>query len=113
MTNEQLTKEIVKLHEQQAEARAEHDKFQVILDELREGVKENRELTMSIKEVVNEMKHLREEQVNMNDRLKLIEEKPLKDYEETKKQVKKQIIAFVVGIGLTALAFLLGLNKYL
>lgn len=113
MTNEQLTKEIVKLHEQQAEARAEHDKFQVILDELRDGVKENRELTIAVKEIATEMKHLREEQSNMNDRLKVIEEKPLKDYEETKKEIKKNIISFASGVLLTALAIGLGLKMFL
>jgi len=120
MNNEQLTKEIVKLHEQLAEAKGEHDKFQIMLDELKEVVKENRELTIAVKEIATEMKHLREEQTsmrkqqgNMNERIKLIEEKPFKEYEETKKQVKKQILAFFVGIILTILAFGLGLNKFI
>ena len=49
----------------------------------------------------------------MNERLKIIEEKPIKDYEDTKKQVKKQVISFVTGIILTAIAFALGLSKFM
>lgn len=45
--------------------------------------------------------------------LKEMKEKPLKEYENTKSQVKKQVISFFIGIGLTALAFMLGLSKFL
>ena len=55
------------------------------IDELEVEVKENRELTIAVKEIATEMKHLREEQTSINERLKVIEDKPLKDYEETKK----------------------------
>ena len=82
------------------------------LDELEEEVKENRELTIAVKEIATEMRHLREDQANMNDRLKVIEEKPLKDYEETKKEIRKNIISFVSGVILTAITIGLGF-KYL
>ena len=45
--------------------------------------------------------------------LKEMKEKPLKEYENTKSQIKKQVISFFIGIGLTALAFVLGLGKFL
>lgn len=45
--------------------------------------------------------------------LKEMKEKPLKEYENTKSQIKKQVISFFVGIALTALAFYLGLSKFL
>ena len=83
------------------------------INEIESEVKENRELTIAVKEIATEMKHLREEQNKMNERLKIIEEKPIKDYEETKKQVKKQVISFITGIVLTAIAFLLGLSKFM
>lgn len=51
------------------------------LDELEHEVKENRELTVAVKEIATEMKHLREEQANMNDRLKVIEDKPAKNWD--------------------------------
>lgn len=72
-------------------------------------IKLNRELAISTKEIATELKYMREEQNKMNERLKKIEEKPLKDYEDTKDQVKKIVVAFLVGIILTAL----GLNKFM
>ena len=83
------------------------------IDEVEAEVKENRELTVAVKEIATEMKHMREEQNKMNERLKIIEEKPVKEYEETKSQVKKQVISFFVGIILTAIAFALGFSKFM
>lgn len=90
------------------------------IDELEVEVKENRELTIAVKEIATEMKHLREEQANMskkqesmNERIELIEKKPLKDYEETRKQVRTIIVSFTLGIILTALAVALGLKNFL
>ena len=83
------------------------------LDKLEEDVGEIKELTIAVKEIAMETKANREDLNKMNERLKIIEEKPIKDYEETKKQVKKQVISFVTGIILTAIAFALGLNKFM
>ena len=83
------------------------------IDEIEAEVKENRELTVAVKEIATEMKHMREEQNKMNERLKIIEEKPVKEYEETKSQVKKQVISFFIGIILTVIAFALGLSKFM
>lgn len=63
------------------------------IDEVEQEVKENRELTVAVKEIATEMKHLREEQSNMNDRLKIIEEKPSKNWDK----VITTIIGTVVG----------------
>ena len=83
------------------------------INEIETEVKENRELTIAVKEIATEIKHIREEQNKMNERLKIIEEKPIKDYEDTKKQVKGKVISFVTGIVLTAIAFALGLSKFM
>lgn len=83
------------------------------INEIEAEVKENRELTIAVKEIATEIKHIREEQNKMNERLKVIEEKPIKDYEETKKQVKGKVISFITGIVLTAIAFALGLSKFM
>ena len=81
MTNEQLTQEVMNIKEHQAKAQAEHEKFEVVLLEVQEGIKENRELTIAVKEIATEMKHLREEQTDINKRLKVIEEKPSKNWD--------------------------------
>lgn len=63
------------------------------LDEVEQEVKENRELTVAVKEIATEMKHLREEQSSMNERLKIIEEKPVKNWDK----IVTTIIGTVVG----------------
>lgn len=83
------------------------------IDEIETEVKENRELTIAVKEIATEMKHLREEQTDINKRLKVIEEKPVKEYEETKSKIKWQIIGFGLGIILAFLAFKLGLKEFI
>ena len=70
------------------------------------------DLTLSVREIATEMKAMREDQNKMNERLKIIEEKPAKEYEETKKQIKSKVVSFFVGIILTAIAFILGLSKF-
>ncbi len=63
------------------------------LDEVEQEVKENRELTVAVKEIATEMKHLREEQSSMNERLKIIEEKPSKNWDK----IVTTIIGTIVG----------------
>lgn len=113
MENTEILEKIHKLEQKEAIQNEKMDVANHRIDDLEEEVKENRELTIAVKEIATEMKHLREEQTDMNNRLKLIEEKPVKDYEETKKQIKTSVIAFISGIVLTYLAIALGLKKFL
>lgn len=83
------------------------------LDNVTSEIQSNRELTVAVKEIATEMKYMREEQNKINERLKAIEDKPLKEYEDTKKEVKKQVIAFATGIILTVIGFALGLSKFM
>nr|DAW54872.1 MAG TPA: Protein of unknown function (DUF1640) [Caudoviricetes sp.] len=83
------------------------------IDAVENKVENIYDLTLSVREIATEMKAMREDQNKMNERLKIIEEKPMQDYEETKKQVKKQVISFVTGIILSAIAFFFGLSKFM
>ena len=71
------------------------------------------ELTYSIKEIANEVKLMREDVNKLDKRVENIEQEPAKDYKDTKKLVKNQIIGFSLGIVLTILALKLGLGNYL
>ena len=84
-----------------------------IIDTLENKVENMYELTISVKEIATEMKAMREDVNKMDSRLSELEEKPLKEYENTKSQIKKQVISFFIGIGLTAIAFILGLSKFM
>ncbi|MGN1301643.1 MAG: hypothetical protein ACI4U9_03880 [Clostridia bacterium] len=67
------------------------------IDELEQEVKENRELTIAVREIATEMKHLREEQANMNDRLKIIEDKPSKNWEKIITTIIGTVVGALVG----------------
>ena len=83
------------------------------IDVIENKVENIYELTMSVKEIATEMKAMREDVSKMDNRLNILEEKPLKEYEETKSQIRKQVVSFFVGIILTVIAFALGLNKFI
>lgn len=97
MTNEQLTQEVMNLKEHQAKAEAEHDKFQIILSEVQEAVKENKELIVAVKEITTEMKYVREEQTDINKRLKVIEEKPSQNWDKIVTTIIGTIVGAIAG----------------
>ena len=71
------------------------------------------ELTYSIKEIANEVKLMREDVNKLDKRVENIEQEPAKEYNDTKKLIRNQIVGFVLGIILTILALKLGLGNYL
>lgn len=83
------------------------------IDTMEKDIGEIKELTIAVKEIAMETKATREDVNDMNSRLKTVEEKPLKDYEETKKQVRNMILAFFGGIILTFIAIKLGLKDFI
>lgn len=83
------------------------------IDNLEMKVEDIHELASSVKLLASETKAMREDVNDMNNRLKVVEEKPLQNYEDTKKQIKHNVISFICGILLTALAMAVGLKKFL
>lgn len=67
------------------------------LDDVEAEVKENRELTVAVKEIATEMKHLREEQTDINKRLKVIEEKPSQNWDKIVTTIIGTIVGAIVG----------------
>lgn len=82
------------------------------LDEHDEQIKELRNVYVALTKVDDKVTNVEKDVVEMKNDLKEIKEKPLKDYEETKKEIKKNIISFVSGVILTAITIGLGF-KYL
>lgn len=83
------------------------------IDNLEEKVEDIHELASSVKLLASETKAMREDVNDMNDRLQQLEEKPLKEYENTKKDIKKQVISFAIGLILCYFAMKLGLGNYI
>ena len=68
------------------------------IDELEQEVKENRELTIAVKEIATEMKHLREEQTSINERLKVIEDKPSKNWDKVLTTIIGAVVGAIIGL---------------
>ena len=84
------------------------------IDSLENKVEDIRELACSVKEIATEMKAMREDMSDtkkdvsdIGDRVKVIEEKPARDYEDTRRNIRNQILSFIVGGILTALGLII------
>lgn len=113
MTNEQLTKEIINLKEQQAKSIAEHEKFEMILKELQEDIKSTKSLAEDVHIMAINMKNMQKTQDEMNKKVDALTSKEFIEYKENKKLVKQNIInkvtSGVIGAILTIIIFLISL----
>ena len=67
------------------------------IDKLEEEVSEIKDLTIAVKEIATETKHMREEQNNMSKRLSTIEEKPAKNWDKIITTTVGTIVGALVG----------------
>lgn len=67
------------------------------IDNLEKDIAENRELTTAVKELAVEVKYMREDMSQIDERVKIMEEKPAKRYENIVNQIIGIIVAGVVG----------------
>lgn len=113
MTNEQLTKEIINLKEQQAKSIAEHEKFEMILKELQEDIKSTKSLAEDVHIMAINMKNMQKTQDEMNKKVDALTSKEFVEYKENKKLVKQNIInkvtSGIIGAILTIVIFLISL----
>lgn len=86
MNQQDIIEKLIKIEEQEKTNAS-------IIQELKEEVKQNRELTIAVKEIATETKHLREDQQDMSKRLKAIEDKPSQKWDK----VTMTIIGTAVG----------------
>ena len=67
------------------------------LKEHDEKLEDIHDLTYAVKELANETKLMREDVNGLNKRVANIENEPAIDYKETKKNIRNQIITFILG----------------
>ena len=77
------------------------------IDEHDEKLEDIHDLTYAVKELANETKLMREDVNNLNNRVANIESEPAKEYKDIKRNIRNQIISFVVGVILTAIGALI------
>lgn len=113
MTNEQLTQEVIKLREHQAEAKAEHEKFNLILKELQEDVKTTKHLAEDVHIMALNMERMQTTLDKTNKKVDALTSEEFMEYKENKKLVKQNVISKItVGIMefiLVVVAFVIGL----
>lgn len=107
--------DIIKLQEVEDRSKSNTkrlDEYDVKFREMSEKLEDIHELTYSVKTIANETKLMREDVNKLDVRVGDIEREPAKEYKESKKEIRKQIISFVLGIILMFLAFKLGLKDF-
>ena len=77
------------------------------IDRLEETTKDIRDLTYGVKEIANEMKHMRADVNKLDERVASIEKEPTAEYKDTKKQIRNSILSVVIGTVLGAIITLL------
>lgn len=89
-------KYITKIIENEQSVKSAHHR----IDKIEKDVGEIRELTIAVKEIAMETKATREDVNDMNGRLKVVEEKPAKNWETIVKSVLGALGGGLVGYGL-------------
>ncbi len=107
MTNEELTREMMKIKDHQAKSEAEHVKFELILKELQEDVKTTKNLAEDVHIMAINMKNMQVVQDEMNKKVDALTSKEFVEFKENKKLVKQNLLsAFVGAVGTAIIAFI-------
>ncbi len=106
MTNEQLTQEVLRLSEEQAKSIAEHEKLELILQELQADVKSTKTLAEDVHILAINMENMQKAQDEMNKKVDALTSKEFVEYKENKKLIKNNIISVFAGAVGTGLLIL-------
>lgn len=77
------------------------------IDEHDEKLEDIHDLTYAVKELANETKLMREDVNNLNNRVANIESEPAKEYKDIKKNMRNQIITFILGAILSGIGVMI------
>ena len=115
MTNEQLTQEVIKLREHYAEAKVEHENFNLILKELQEDIKATKNLAEDVHIMAINMQNMQEAQEAMNKKVDALTSKEFVEYKENKKLIKQNIISKITGgiVGFILAVIMFVINLYM
>lgn len=77
------------------------------IDEHDNKLEDIHDLTYAVKELANETKLMREDVNNLNNRVANIESEPAKEYKDIKKNIRNQIITFILGAILSGIGVMI------
>lgn len=110
MTNEQLTKELMKLIEHQAKSDVERENILTIIEELREDIKTTKNLAEDVHIMALNMKTMQETLNETNKKVDALSSKEFIEYKENKKLIKQNLVnklsGGIIGAILTGIAWL-------
>ena len=113
MTNDQLTQEVVRLMEHQAQAKAEHEHFHSLLSEIQEEVKTTKALAEDVHIMAINMQNMQKTMEETNKKVDALSSKEFVEYKENKKLIKQNILtkvtSAIVGAGIAIVGMLLTL----
>lgn len=92
--------DIIKLQETEDRSKSNTkrlDEHDIKFKEMSEKLEDIHELTYSVKTIANETKLMREDVNKLDIRVGDIEKEPAKEYKDTKKTIRNQIICTIVG----------------
>lgn len=97
MTNEQLTQEVMKLAEHQAKCDSERENMLLMIEEIKENVKETKSLTEDVHILAMNIKNMQETLDETNKKVDALTSKEFIEYKENKKVVKSNVISAFAG----------------
>lgn len=77
------------------------------IDEHDAKLEDIHDLTYAVKELANETKLMREDVNNLNNRVANIESEPAQEYKDIKKNIRNQIITFILGAILSGIGVMI------
>lgn len=111
MTNEQLTQELMNLKERQIKSIAEHEKFELILKELQDDIKQTKSLAEDVHIMAINMANMQKTLEQTNKKVDELSSKDFNDYKENKKIVKQSVLSnitsSIVGFVVAVIIFII------
>ena len=109
MTNEQLTQEVMNLKADVAESKAQHEKYDLILKEIKEDVKATKTLAEDVHIMATNMENMQKTVESTAQKVDALNAKEFEEYKENKKIVKqniiKQISSGIIGFIISVVVF--------
>ena len=104
MTTDQLVLEVIDLKQAKARAEVEHKQFWNTINNIQEDVKATRELTEEVHIMASNITSMQKTLESTNKKVDELSTREFKEYQETKKDVKKKVILYIVELLLAAAA---------
>lgn len=102
MTNEQLTEEVIRLSEHQAQIDANYQSLMISIAEVKEDVKTTKNLAEDVHIMAINMANMEKTLTSTSKKVDTLSQQEFNRYKEDKKQIRSNIISAIVSSCCTA-----------